>query len=268
MRIHPYISFSALWSLSIFLTAAGSAMALSSREEARIHQAILYGKGIEEGSPFRRLVIHIGGTGSQTCTGILLNERFVLTAAHCLVNQSTVNVAFLDGSKQAVTALALSHPEYRKFPLRKQPNGEVHHANKYDIGLLRLETPAPFPLPFAVDFSSELRDFSSGKLILLGTGTDEQMDRNAEAYLEVPGQAGKVVFTEFEDYPKLEITANGGTCMGDSGGPTLFKQNERYILVGIHSQANCSSWSLDEFVPFHSDWIKGGMKQLEGMREI
>jgi hypothetical protein len=200
--------------LSILLTAAlPSTMAAP---EARLIEAVVRGQALEAGDPFRRLVVALN-TDPGSCTGVLLDQYFVLTAAHCLFGKESVEVSFLEGSEKR-RAIALPHPKYEKVQFAR------YIANRFDLALLKLSHPVPFPLPFTVDYQHTVRDFSGGNLLILGTGTNERVMRYFEAVAKVEGRRGRVVSNEFPGYEKLEIQAEAGACSGDSGGPTFFEK--------------------------------------------
>lgn len=100
--------------------------------------------------------INIGATGF--CTGTLVAEDLVLTAAHCLYNKQTgqrvadTDLTFLAGWRngraeayRGVTR-ALAHPDYRSGAKPLESVG-------YDLALLRLDHPIRLPQlqPFATD---------------------------------------------------------------------------------------------------------------------
>src|SRR5690606_15029867 len=62
-----------------------------------------------------------------------------------------------------------------------------------------------------------------------------------------------------QEYRKLRIQAErSGFCAGDSGGAVLQERNGLYLLVAVHTQnADCNEkYMIQEFVPFHAEWLR------------
>jgi hypothetical protein len=194
----------------------------------------------------------------QTCTGTLIHPRVFLTAGHCTevmdaydlgVDEVWVNfdVNALNEKTLLKVERVITHPDYYWGPT----------SNPHDVGVLILEkpakkvTPATLPPEGFLDqllADGELRDGSDGaKFTVVGYGgtlywpppeiTYEDMRQYAESeYLKL--------LKAWLHLSQNQATDDGGTCYGDSGGPSFWVEEDgTEVLVGITSwgDAQCVS---------------------------
>jgi secreted trypsin-like serine protease len=211
--------------------------------------SIVGGETVAGGAlPF--LAFIIGGEGEEagSCTGSLVSETLVLTAAHCLLNEEgtayrapesfgvyvgITNLSEADGHRSTVSRLVVD-PSYRSsmgFPLW------------HDAGLIELSSPVPQP-PVAFATSESWRAGTNAMQVGWGDTYWEQPDLTnelLEASTVVQGKrfCQQRFGTSFHplselctlDYPSYAST----TCQGDSGGPLLIVRNHEWIDIGITS---------------------------------
>jgi len=160
----------------------------------------------------------------EFCTGTRIADKIVLTAYHCLEN-SIPETASGGGVKIKVV-------DHLASPLAREMKIDVIH----DVALLYLEKSLPAEVPI-VPLASPGQKFE--KYVRLGygfhAGQDGWIDGNALGNLKVdevvfwdknPGEKGKFKFAQ---------PANR-TCPGDSGGPTLGLDNDRWYVAGVTSR--------------------------------
>ena len=287
--------------LILILSLVGGVVACSSgkdekNEFAKDSQSAVIG-GIDVQSTYAIASFTVGIYDQKNnfiCTGSLISENKVLTAAHCIETTAsnlfivfdlnfdalkTKNAEVLRQAKEVYV-----HPGYDKG--RDESSAGTLDTN--DIAVIEFEGVLPKtykPIEFLKDESLLKRgtpvqvagfganqveeeevtkrdrhfkkDFANGDVIC----TDEELtycfrldflgsETLRTASVQIQGFSEKEI--------RLSETKGQGTCVGDSGGPLLFKSESSYFLVGVTSRGSmaCDGPAIYTNALEYLEWIQ------------
>ncbi|KAK0414967.1 hypothetical protein QR680_011699 [Steinernema hermaphroditum] len=176
------------------------------------------------------------------CGGTILNERFVLTAAHCIMQMSDFTTAYagvLDMKALNDSAVQSSHVRNKTM----HPDWDQHNIQN-DIGMVELETPyefTDFVAPINISRDDESTEIAGQAVVVEGfgavdyhdgVGKDSQYLRYADVKIYDRTICQEVWIkeenTKITD-TQICTTAKGkGILPGDSGGPLLYKEDDEW----------------------------------------
>ncbi len=225
------------------------------------------------------------------CSATLVSPTVVLTAAHCTlgtagktivtfetfiaaVPPSGIPVAAIPAAgftaadvtdKRFVTGTAHTHPQYSDFT-------DMNNWN--DVGVVVLDAPLTTIAPAKIAPSGYLNQFAQPKLnstlfTIVGYGTEVRKPDSGpqkptpqsypliRRFADAPGQKLTPQILQVNGNPN-DIRGTGGSCFGDSGGPT-FKNNKVVTVTSYGYTLNCRY--LDGLqrvdIPVVQSWLAG-----------
>ena len=214
------------------------------------------------------------------CTGTIISERHVLTAAHCLTEKQDTRklFVFLDQGCDRESLFAgrqlRVRKSYRHSDYRSQTGGN-------DVGILHLDRPLSFNQSFmpiclmsdpdaGIRFRSNRRndDVPFDNLVVSGWGFTNRgrhlIDNGCLNEVDLAPVSDKECSRYYNDInSQLTFCAGGkgNICNGDSGGPLMTRRNGLVYLAGITSfgRTDCGVATRQpagfERIPPHYDWI-------------
>ncbi|KAM7387642.1 hypothetical protein PAMA_009992 [Pampus argenteus] len=203
---------------------------------APLNTKIVGGESAAAGSWPWQASLH--SNGRHFCGGSLINNQWILTAAHCFPSTSTSGLLVYLGrqNQQSLNPNEVFQPVSR---LIKHPNYDSN-TNDNDIALLQLSSP--------VDFTNYIRPVclaASGSVFSAGTTcwvTGWGDIRSGETLQEVSvpivsnSQCGSA-YSAFTSNMMCAGLTEGGkdSCQGDSGGPLVSKNDSKWVQAGVVS---------------------------------
>ncbi len=266
------IRCSILFMLAASTLSCAQDLAQDPRNEGVSETAIVGGKRVGTTNPIASVTVSIvdpDPSVGQFCSGVLVDQDVVISAAHCFQNNSTrPHVHFLSRPKDIIAVRSVAIHGRFSLPRSQAYDDSIYHATTADditfpetpindIALLLLDTPAPQNLSPAslIDVRVEPAD---QEITSAGFGcTSTKCGGMSDVLKSVVGRYVK--YASKSNMILLDASKNRGPCNGDSGGPDFLASDDKLGVLAIVTtgpHACEAGLSVDTAVAPYIPWIK------------
>ncbi|MBK7861487.1 MAG: S1 family peptidase [Archangiaceae bacterium] len=216
--------------------------------ETATHRAEIIGGTLDVADTSAVMIRASLGSQSGYCSGVVVSQHVVLTAAHCVISGASYLIFLGDDWQAQATQAEL------KVPV---DGGHTHPlydrtTNAHDIGVLITER--PMNRPAAKLYRETLTAAAVGRTVrLVGFG---QTDAHLSSSFGKRYQG--VTTISAVDPGDLTVTGTPNICLDDSGGPAYLPSDAGETVVAIHyllDSASCDSHGYSTRVDPHLEFI-------------
>ena len=203
------------------------------------------------------------GSQDVLCSGVIISDNIVVTAAHCLGE----NPQDIENPQDMVVVFGLEFESSVQLKVDKaEPSPYWKSSNEIpgDIALVHFvgKIPAGFRAASMVSSTNFLQ--VGTPVVLAGYGIDNEDAKTGAGILRL---ANAKIENPTYDQSEIEVdqTAGAGACEGDSGGPGYAQISGKYYLWGITNgglSASCHGYSVYTNISFYILWIQNTAVKL------
>jgi hypothetical protein len=194
----------------------------------------MVGGGGAPAEAIARAIVTIIGSRGTFCTGSVIAQDLVLTAAHCVISGADYKIIIPGETPPRLLDVrrTASHPQFNVA-------GILAHRASADVALLQLAAPLPVSKAPAPLGAPVIPIQVGARFTVAGIGVTKRGDGKSggtirAAELAVTGKPGTLQI-RLVDPLTNNLSAGLGACTGDSGAPVFEMQNGRAVIAGVVS---------------------------------
>jgi secreted trypsin-like serine protease len=244
----------------------------------QVSEKIVNGVEVKNNDPIAKSTVFLNAKYQRfsfTCTGIIVSNDMILTAAHCLGPYMGAKITAFFGVNKNQKGITINvikqvaHSDYQ----------ETNKTDRRDFALLLLEKPIPSEYS-PINFLPEENILNNDeKIILAGYGINiTPMPSKGDGGVGVLRMAEQnIIDANYGQSEVLINIKNKGTCSGDSGGPAMIKKQDQLYLFGVASRmtdkdivpgSNPTRYECKEEIVYgniikENEWLKKTMKEIK-----
>lgn len=238
--------------LSAVIGAVAAPMSASAME---LHPSIVGGAPVRGNDPIAKSIVALKA-GGALCTGSIIDDDLIVTAAHCVDGAvSKMSVVFGLSASDGKTARVVGKEVPAEY------SGHATGRDQYDIALIRFEGPLPSGYRKAKLLSAGAELSNGDRVVLAGYGITDALAGTGSG--ELRKTAVKIKDAGFaRTEVLLDQTEGTGACHGDSGGPAFVEEGGALAVWGVTNRAypndapdDCAHESVYTDIRAHSEWL-------------